>query len=357
MVAAAKKYNRIIQCGTQSRSSQCLQDAVAFVQGGELGKIEFALGTCYKPRPSIGKLDGPLQLASSIDYDMWCGPAEMVQLYRPKLHYDWHWDFNTGNGDMGNQGIHQMDIARWFLGEQTLAPRVISIGGRLAYEDAGNTANTQTAYFDYPAAPLIFEVRGLPHSIAAQQNRNWGSEMERYRGAQISVLVQCEKGHVLAHSDYKSAVAFDRQGHRVKEWKSENSSHWGNWLAAVVSRDPSMLNADLQEGHLSSSLCHMANISYRLGQRHRANAIAETIAGNELLSSSFDRMASHLRANGVDVDGGEGAVTMGPWLEMDTATEMFTNNDQANELRTRQQRTPFIVPELEGEVAQTAAAG
>jgi len=357
MVAAVKKYNRIIQCGTQSRSSRCLQEAVAYVQSGQLGKIEYALGTCYKPRPSIGKLDKPLQLPSSIDYDLWCGPAEKKDLFRPNLHYDWHWNFNTGNGDMGNQGIHQMDIARWFLGEKTLAPKVISIGGRLGYDDAGNTANTQIAYHAYPAAPLLFEVRGLPHSKSAQAVSDWQPVMDRYRGAQISVLVQCEKGHVLANSDYTSAFAFDRDGHLVKEWRSENSSHWANWLSAVVSRDPSKLNASLLEGHLSSSLCHAGNISYRLGRHRPVDAIAEAIAGNDLLSASFDRMVAHLRANGVDVDSGKGAITLGPWLELDTATETFTNNDQANQLRSRKQRAPFIVPEIESEAAHTAAAG
>lgn len=355
MVAAAKRYNRIIQCGTQSRSSRCLQEAVAYVQSGQMGKIEYALGTCYKPRPSIGKLDTPLEIPSTIDYDMWCGPAEKKDLYRPNLHYDWHWDFNTGNGDMGNQGIHQMDIARWFLGVKTLAPRVISIGGRLGYEDAGNTANTQIVYHDYPAAPLIFETRGLPHSFAAQKG-DWKPSMEKYRGAQISVLVQCEKGHILANNDYMSVYAFDRQGNPIKQWRSENSSHYANWLSAVAARDPSKLNASLFEGHLSSSLCHTGNISHRLGKQQRAGAIAEGIAGNDLLSSSFDRMASHLRANDVEIDNEE-AITLGPWLELDTTTEMFTNSDQANELRSRNQRAPFIVPELESEVAQTAAAG
>ncbi|MCA9032365.1 MAG: Gfo/Idh/MocA family oxidoreductase, partial [Planctomycetaceae bacterium] len=138
----SRKLNLMVQCGTQSRSSPSLREAVAFVQSGKLGKIQYAIGTCYKPRKSIGKLDKPLVIPANIDYDMWCGPAEKVDLYRPKLHYDWHWDFNTGNGDMGNQGIHQMDIARWFLGEQELSPRVMSIGGRLGYDDAGNTPNT-----------------------------------------------------------------------------------------------------------------------------------------------------------------------------------------------------------------------
>ena len=121
------------------------------------------------------------QIPSTIHYDLWCGPAEKKDLYRPKLHYDWHWDWNTGNGDMGNQGIHQMDIARWFLGEPALAPRVISIGGRLGYEDAGNTPNTQVVYLAYEKAPLIFETRGLPRSKAAQAK--WGDSMDEYRGS------------------------------------------------------------------------------------------------------------------------------------------------------------------------------
>ena len=216
MAAAAQRYNRIIQCGTQSRSSPSLHAAVDFVRSGQLGKIEYAIGTCYKPRKSIGKLEKPLQIPDSIHYDLWCGPAEKTELYRPELHYDWHWDFNTGNGDMGNQGIHQMDIARWFLGEPKLAPRAISIGGRLGYDDAGNTPNTQITYLDYPKAPLIFETRGLPRSKEAQ--KNWGDGMDRHRNSRVGVIVQCEGGHVLVPS-YVEAVVYDSSGREMKRFK------------------------------------------------------------------------------------------------------------------------------------------
>ncbi len=348
MIQAARQNNRLMQVGTQSRSSQSLEDAVAFVHGGELGKIKYALGTCYKPRPSIGKLDKPLVIPSTIDYDLWCGPAAKVDLYRPQLHYDWHWDFNTGNGDMGNQGIHQMDIARWFLGEPALAPRSISIGGRLGYEDAGNTPNTQVVYFDYPAAPLIFETRGLPRSKEAQ--RRWGDGMDRYRGSQIGVIVQCERGYVLV-PNYAEAIAYDSDGHEIKHWQSPGDAlgrHIHNFLSAVAANDPSLLNADVEVGHRSSSLCHLGGISHQLGKQVRAGEIADQIKGNELLSISFDRMAGHLRANGVDVDRSEGGLTLGPWLELDPATEQFTGNDAATELRSRKhQREPFAVPDLE----------
>ncbi len=342
MVAVARKHNRIIQCGTQSRSSPSLKAAVEFVRTGSLGKIRYALGTCYKPRLSIGKLEIPLTIPAHIDYDLWCGPAEKRDLYRPELHYDWHWDFNTGNGDMGNQGIHQMDIARWFLGEATLPPRTLSIGGRLGYEDAGNTPNTQIVYHDYPAAPLIFETRGLPRSKQAQ--RDWGNSMDKYRGSDIGVIVQCENGYVLV-PNYYEAFAFDKQGAIVKRWSHDGNTHHENWRAAIVARDAGMLNAEILEGHISSSLCHVGNISHQLGTKQPARAIAEVVSANDLLANSFDRMAAHLRANDIDIDGKEN-LTLGPWLEIDPVTENFASNDQANELRARKQRAPFIVPEI-----------
>jgi predicted dehydrogenase len=360
LVAAARHHNKVVQCGTQSRSSPSLQKAVAWVRDGGLGEIRYAIGTCYKPRESIGKLTEPLQIPGTIDYDLWCGPAEKQELYRPRLHYDWHWDFNTGNGDMGNQGIHQMDIARWFLGEDSLAPRVLSIGGRLGYDDAGNTPNTQIVYLAYPKAPLLFETRGLPRSEAAQAR--WGRSMDAYRGASIGVIVQCERGHVLVPS-YTEAVAYDLDGREVEHWRG-GGRHHDNWLAAVAAHDPQLLNCEIREGHLSSSLCHLGGVSHQLGEPKRAGEIAETIAADDLLSNSFDRMASHLRANGVNIDGGRRSggdsinlLTMGPWLELDTTTEQFTNNDEANALSARRGRKPFEIPEIERMAKTAAAAG
>ncbi|MDG2013537.1 MAG: Gfo/Idh/MocA family oxidoreductase, partial [Pirellulaceae bacterium] len=216
LVNAAKKHDRVVQCGTQSRSSPALQEAVQYVRDGKLGDIQYAIGTCFKPRKAIGKLEKPLNIPDSVDYDLWCGPAEKRSLYRPRLHYDWHWDFNTGNGDMGNQGIHQMDIARWFLGYQTVSPRVLSIGGRLGYEDAGDTPNTQTVIHDYQPAPLIFETRGLPKSKKFQE-KGWGGNMDDFRGSRIGVIVQCENGYVVIPS-YSGATAFDNENNELKKW-------------------------------------------------------------------------------------------------------------------------------------------
>lgn len=343
LALAAQQFGKIVQCGTQARSSRGLQEAVAWVQGGGLGAIQYALGTCYKPRQAIGKLDSPLEIPSSIDYDMWCGPADKVDLYRPRLHYDWHWDYNTGAGDMGNQGIHQMDVARWFLGEAGMAPRTLSIGARLGYEDAANTANTQIVLHDYDAAPLLFETRGLPRSKEAQSN--WGRGMDSFRGSGIGVLVQCAEGHVLADAGYRNAYAFDRSGKQVKHFRG-GGDHFQNFVEAVAQQDPSRLNGPVREGHVSSALCHAGNVSHRIGKLAAANEIARQVAANPLLAGSYDRMAAHLRANDVDIDS-QPALVLGEWISVDPHTETLVDNTAGQDYWKREGRAGFRVPDLE----------
>ncbi len=335
LVNAARKNNRIVQCGTQSRSSKGLVDAVQFVRDGKIGKLQYAVGTCYKPRKSIGKLSKPLEIPSHIDYDLWCGPAEVRDLYRPNLHYDWHWDFNTGNGDMGNQGIHQMDIARWFLGYDSLSPRIISIGGRLGYDDAGDTPNTQTVLHGYAPAPIIFETRGLPKAKEYRAN-GWGGNMDNYRGSKIGVIVQGTDGYVVIPS-YSSAVAFDNDGQEIQKF-SGGGKHYENFLNACRSRDNRELNAEILEGHLSSALCHTGNISHRLGGIASAEEIREAIDGDDTFSESFERLLKHLKANEVESD-----VVLGATLEMNVKSESFVANDAANDMLSREYRGEFKV--------------
>jgi len=332
LVIASRKYNRIVQAGTQSRSSQGIREAIQWVREGHMGKIIRARGLCYKRRPSIGKVDGPQPIPPEIDYDLWCGPAPKGPLMRKRLHYDWHWVWPTGNGDLGNQGIHQMDISRWILGEPALSPRVWSIGGRLGYIDDGNTPNTQIIWHDYPNAPLIFEVRGLP-------TRAGSNQMDRYRGASIGVVADLEDGYMVV-PNYSSAQFYDKNGTQIKKFQG-SSSHFENFLKAVRSRKREDQNAEILEGHISSALCHTGNISYRLGKTHLPEEIREAVKSNKDMAEALGRMEKHLGANNVDLE--KTPATVGEILTMNPTNETFNDNYMANRLLTREYRKPFVV--------------
>jgi len=328
IVEFARQHGKIVQTGTQCRASRTgIAEAVKWVQEGNLGKITVSRGLCYKRRDSIGKTDGPQPIPEGIDYDVWCGPAAKLPLRRTRLKYDWHWVWNTGNGDLGNQGIHQMDICRWFLGENALAPKVLSFGGRLGYEDDGETPNTQVVYQAYAKAPLLFEVRGLPT----------GPHM----GAGVGCVIHCEGGHVVV-PNYESAIAYDKEGKEIKKW-SGAESHFQNFIDAVRSRKSTDLYADILEGHLSSALCHTGNISYQLGQKKPREELEAALKADTTLTESYGRMAEHLAANKVDLTATP--ATLGMALTMDPATETFPGNDAANALLTRVPRAPYAVPE------------
>lgn len=339
MVEAARKYNRIVQPGTQSRSDPALKAAFEYIQQGNIGAIKVARSFCYKRRGSIGKVNGPQPTPASLDYNLWAGPAPLVPLRRKNLHYDWHWVWDTGNGDIGNQGIHEMDMGRWALGEQTLPPRVFSLGGRFGYEDDAETPNTQVAFFDYKPAPLIFEVRGLPMSKGEE-----GEAMDNYKGVRIGVVVECEEGYFAGGGG--GGWIYDRDGKKVKQFTGPGGrDHQANFLKAVRSRNPSDLKGDLEECHISSALCHMANISYRLGMRLNPAEIEERLYGNDLMLETCDRAQQHLQANEVDL--AKNLPTFGPMLTMDPETERFTGDfsDMANMLVKRQYREPFVIRE------------
>jgi predicted dehydrogenase len=160
LVEAAKKYNKVVAVGTQCRSMKGMREAIDFLHSGKLGKLKVARGFCYKSRKSIGKKpNGPAP--SGVDFDIWLGPAPERPFNANKFHYNWHWFWDTGNGDLGNQGVHQVDIARWGLNKNEHPISTVSIGGRLGYEDDGETPNTQITVQDYGDVQMIFEVRGL----------------------------------------------------------------------------------------------------------------------------------------------------------------------------------------------------
>ncbi len=348
MVEAARKYNRIVQVGTQNRSSGLLKNAFADIQKGELGKILWVRGFCYKRRKSIGKVSGPQKPPSSVDYNLWCGPAPMKPLMRKELHYDWHWVWDTGNGDIGNQGIHEMDIARWALGQEKLPPRVISIGGRFGYDDDGETANTQIAFFDYKPAPLIFEVRGLPKDSSQTSSKKKSKKskksrkaaMDNYRGVRVGVVVQCENGY------FNGGWTYDNDGNKIKQYKiGGKEKHLDNFFKAMRSRKISDLNADIEVGHTSSSLCHMGNISYQMGKERSTKEIKEIIKGKKELKDSFESFLKHMDANKIKLK--KTPAVIGPMLTMDPDKERFIGEfkEEANKYLKRDYRKEFEIPE------------
>ena len=335
-VEAARKYNRIVQTGTQGRSNTGLREAFAWIKAGNLGKILVARGFCYKPRGSIGKVTGPTPIPPEVDYDLWCGPAPKEPLMRKKLHYDWHWVWPTGNGDIGNQGIHEMDMCRWALGQPALPPRVFSIGGRFVHDDDATTPNTLISFYDYKPAPLIFEVKGLPRKTG-------DTAMDNYRGTRIGLVVDCENGSFVGGGG--GGWVYDKDDKKVKQFTSNGADkHQDNFIDAVRSRKKEDLKADILEGHLSSALCHMGNISYRLGAAKSPDEIAETIKGDKLHAECFGRFMEHIKANEADLK--KTPVILGPGLDMDPAKEQFTGTlaDKANALVTRNYRVPCVVP-------------
>jgi predicted dehydrogenase len=362
LTAAARKYQRVVQAGTQIRSGEGLREAVAWVRAGNLGKIKVARGFCYKRRDSIGKSAGEQALPKTVNYDLWSGPAPMVPLRRKRLHYDWHWVNLTGNGDVGNQGIHQMDVARWFLGETGLPRHTLSIGGRLGYDDDGETPNTQVVIHDYASAPLIFEVRGLPAKAGngagtaagltgADAAEAGAASMDKYRGVWpakdnvgVGNVIDCEGGFLVTNS-YFTATAYDLQGRVVKEFRGSDR-HMENFIDVVRSRRHADLYGPVEAGHVSSALCHLGGMSHQLGRAAAPGELQERTRGNAPLAEAYGRLAEHLLANNVKVAATPS--TLGLALTVDAAAERCTGEGAAaaNAMLKRAYRAPYVVPQL-----------
>ena len=341
LAEAAARHNRIVQAGTQSRSDEALIELAAYLRSGQIGKILRARGFCYKPRPSIGKVAGPQPIPQGVDYNLFCGPAPLEPLRRAQLHYDWHWVWATGNGDIGNQGIHEMDMCRWMLGEDTLPSRVFSFGGRFGYDDDAETPNTLVSVLDYPTAPIIFEVRGLP----AKSGANY---MDHYRGVRIGISIECEQGYFTGGGG--GGIVYDNDGKRIKALPSAGGGdHIPNFVRAVRSRKPGDLKAPILGGHLSSALCHLGNISYRLGAEAPFADLKAQTASRADVAETVERVGSHLEANGIDL--AQARPTVGPVLEFQPGDERFASGSEydmgawANRLLKDSYRQPFVVPE------------
>jgi hypothetical protein len=323
----------------QRRSDTAWDEILAWVAEGKLGKPVLSRGLCYKKRASIGKSSGATEPPSTLDYSLWCGPREMKPLMRSKLHYDWHWQWEQGNGDIGNQGPHQLDIARKLIGDPMEGPGgVISIGGRFGYDDDATTANTQIAFFDFKPVPIIFEVRGLPYEGLNFKGRDnkWLKS-----GVDVGNILHLEGGYVAEGNVYENGND-DKPIHRFKI--DNGARHMDNFIQALHDRKVDVGHGALT-GHLSASLAHLANISYRVGREVDANSIAATLS-NAAFADTYKELLGHLERNGVKADTIK--PTLGAALTFDPKTELFTGEgaEAANKYVKGDYRKEFSLPSL-----------
>ena len=363
LVAAAKKYKRMCQVGTQCRSQKAIVDAMKFLHEGGIGEVNFARGLCYKRRKSIGP-KGDYKIPDGIDFNLWSGPATYTdpKLTRGKFHYDWHWQRHYGNGDLGNQGPHQTDIARWGLGLLRHPNSVICYGGRLGYQaerkddsyiDAGDAGNTEVSIYDYGDKCIVFETRGLEIKSSADDeiNKLFGSPdndgkwQPAVSGNKIGVIFYGTDGYLVQKS-YSHCVVFDKDFNVTREFKG-GGDHFGNFVAACNSRDYDELNASALEGHLSAAISHLGNISYYVGEKNHvsvaeAESILSDIKSLDDNAATLKRTVQHLKDSRVDLE--KYPLAMGPLLKFDPEKEVFTNNEAANPWLTREYRQGFECP-------------
>lgn len=274
MIEAAYKYNRIVQHGVQLRSSTAIREAIQHLREGLIGKVYMARGLVYRWRPDIGD-KGISNIPQGLDYDLWCGPAPMVPFTENLVHYNWHWHWNYGNGDVGNQGIHETDLCMWGL-DVGLPERITSMGGKFLWDDCKEVPEVQTSIYHYPKQKKMiqFEVR------------HWCTNLED--GAGVGNIFYGDKGYMVI----KGYDTYDTYlGEKREKGPSGNGGgdHFKNWFDAIRARDMSIQHGPVESGHLSSALAHLGNISYRLGRQLDFDPISERFVGDEDANNMLSR--------------------------------------------------------------------
>ena len=290
LVEAARASGRVVQHGTQIRSSDAVREAMQMLHDGVIGDVYMVKGLCYKHRNSIGrKKEEPVP--EGVHYDLWLGPAPERPFTRNRFHYNWHWHWDYGNGDIGNQGAHQLDVARWGLGVG-LPRKIQSMGGHFMFDDDQETANTQIATFSYPEEQkmIVFEVRHWYTNAEDVGTPGRYSIGDIFYGTEGILMVP-------SYTSYKVFMGRKLEPGPARKGNPDLSVHFANFIEAVRKRDPRILNAPIEEGHKSSTLSHLANIAYRVGRT----------------------------------------------LEFDPKTETFRNDTEANAFLSREYREPFVV--------------
>jgi predicted dehydrogenase len=298
IVAAARKYDKIVQQGSQSRSDLALIEGVQKMREGLIGDVYMSRGLCFKWRNTIGKAQAEA-VPPGVDYDLWVGPAPMKPFTKNRFHYNWHWQWAYGNGDLGNQGIHEIDKARWGLGVK-YPTKISAIGGHFMFDDDQETPNTLNVAFE-------FEEPGKPKKMMTFEVRHWMTNHE----ADIENFDRSTKSNTVGNifygsNGYLAIDGYDRYYSVIGKdqypgpARKDNGDHFANFINAVRSHNRRELTAEIEEGAASTTLVHLANISYRLGRT----------------------------------------------INFDSATWSVKDDKEANAMFRRDYRAPFVVPEI-----------
>ncbi len=336
-VEAQKKYGVVIQHGTQRRSDAGIAGLHEALQNGDLPRLKISYGYCCKPRGGIGHEPvGPPP--ANLDWDLWKGPAVISDFHANYHPYDWHWFWKTGNGDLNNQGTHQLDVARWALDkDQTHPVRVMALGGRFQWDDQGETPNTMFGLAEYPNGQMvIFNVRNVNYPKYKRQVFN---EYYLEDGSKIT-----------GEGNYKilRPGASKAEPLKLPPGKVTPGGNWGAFIAAVRAGDPNMANGNVSDAHYGCVMGHLMNNSYRLGEKKPFNAKAGQFGDNADASEHFMKLHEVMR-DGVGIPEDKAEYTVGPWLTFDPKTERHTGNhaEAANTLLKDPNNKGFEVPTID----------
>jgi predicted dehydrogenase len=336
MVKAARKYKRICQAGTQQRSCPAPQAAARDIAEGRYGKVLWVHCSKLGSRAPIGKIETARQPPATCDYDLWAGPGPMTPVMRKQFHYDWHWQFDWGDGEMGNWGPHYVDDLRHLLGWDDVPTKMMSAGGRF-WDDNGDTPNMHIAYMEHRDVKVVIDIRNMADAVG-------GSSGALYRKSREGNFVMCEKGYIqIARGGGKG---FDLDGNKVAQYKGNGGGgHVANFFKAIQADDASLLKCDIEIGHQSTMMCHLANISYRLGKASSVDAAREAMAAHEDTLHTIEGMVPQLELAKTDFS--KTPFMLGPELTFDNQAEQFTGPGatEANALVRTEYRKGFEVPE------------
>jgi len=329
LVEAARKYNRIVQHGTQRRSDPQWIKLVDDVRSGKYGKLKVAYGYACQPRLSVG-FEEPQAPPQGLDFDIWLGPAP-VQPFRTNLvHYKWHWCWDFGNGEIGNMGSHQLDICRWALPEGAVPKSVVSLGGRFGYQDQAQTPNSHLALIDFGEAKVIFDARGLVPLDRRKVTNEFYTDEGMVRDGHFFPKGKSEGVPI----DNFPPPGAPEQGPR----------HMRNFIDCVRSRKREDLTCEILEGHRTVTLAHLGNLSYRLGEEVPFNKRSQALGDDKSFLESFESMKGYL-TDTAHLELTNSTYRLGRTLRFDAQTERFVGDPAADQLLTRPYRGPYVVPD------------